>query len=249
MLFLKFSIETFKKHSVLGELMLAGLKKKTRVVDAEYEKLNHCTLAEWLDYHQREIVFRQVSWMGIPTLKNVMDLWIYQELIWEIKPDIIIEFGSFQGGSTLYLAQLLDHLGKGRVLSVDIDHSRFKAEHHRINILTGSTLEQEIITRVWEQAAAGKVMIIHDADHSHDTVLADLRNYAGLVSRNSYFIVEDGIVDLFPPKTILGDALGGPGPLPAVREFLRENENFVIDRNCERYLLTYNPCGYLKRVG
>jgi len=223
-------------------------KPEVRVVDPAYQELNRMTLAGWLDYHQREVVFEKVSWMGIPTLKNVMDLWIYQELLHKVRPDLVIEMGSFQGGSTLYLAQLLELMGAGEVVSVDIDHSRFAARHPRIKMLTGSTRAPETQARLRELAAGRRVMIIHDADHARDTVLADLETYADLVSVDSYFIVEDGVVDLFAPDTLLGGALGGPGPLPAVREFLKRDRRFVVDRECQRYHLTYNPDGFLKKI-
>ncbi|NPA24236.1 MAG: hypothetical protein GXO34_00225, partial [Deltaproteobacteria bacterium] len=191
-----------------------------RIIDSEYEEFNRMNLAAWIDYHQREVVFEKVSWMGIPTLKNVLDLWIYQELLYRVKPDLVIEMGSFRGGSTLYLAQLLEQMDCGRVLSVDLDHSRFEAKHPRISILTGATQDPEVIGQVKKQAAGQRVLVIHDADHNRETVLADLHAYADLVAVGSYFIVEDGIVDLFPSGTLLGDTLPGPGPLPAIREFL-----------------------------
>ena len=218
------------------------------ISDSEYSLLNERSLADWLDYHQRQVVFDQVTWMGIPTLKNVLDLWVYQELIVKIKPDWIIEMGSFQGGSTLYLAQLLENIGHGRVLSIDIDHSQFKTVHPRITMLTGSTQDAGVIKQVYQECGDKKVMIIHDADHTKSMVLADLHSYADLVSKDSYFIVEDGIVDLFAQGTLLGDVMGGPGPLPAIREFIVADQRFVIDRQCERYLLTYNPNGYLKKI-
>lgn len=217
-------------------------------IDPEYLNLNQMTLAGWLDYHQKNVVFDKVSWMGIPTLKNVLDLWVYQELICSLRPDLIIEMGSFKGGSTLYLAQMLEQLGHGRIISVDLDHSQFLAVHNRITIMTGSTQDPKIIARLTEEASGLSVMIIHDADHSRKMVLADLKTYADLVSKDSYFIVEDGVVDLFSKETLLGATMGGPGPLPAVREFLESDPRFMIDRSCERYLLTYNPCGYLKKI-
>ncbi|MCK5681709.1 class I SAM-dependent methyltransferase [bacterium] len=217
-------------------------------IDPEYQKLNQMTLAGWLDYHQREVVFDKVSWMGIPTLKNVMDLWVYQEILFTLQPDLVIEMGSFKGGSALYLAQLLDQFGHGELISVDLDHSQFMAKHARITTLTGSTQDRAVISQLKELAAGKSVMIIHDADHSQKMVLADLITYADLVTKDSYFIVEDGVVDLFAKDTLLGATMNGPGPLPAIREFLTKDKRFVIDRSCERYLLTYNPCGYLKKI-
>ena len=221
---------------------------KVEIIDSEYENLNELNLAGWLDNHQRNVVFDRVSWMGIPTWKNVLDLWIYQELIFKVRPDIIVEMGSFKGGSTLYLAHLLDNIGQGRVISVDIDHSNFVASHDRITTLTGATQDPEIIVQIKNICVDARIMVIHDADHSKDMVLADLYAYADIVSEDSYFIVEDGVVDLFSQQSLLGGALGGPGPLPAIREFLESDRRFVVDRDCERYQLTYNPNGYLKRI-
>ncbi|MBN2706061.1 MAG: class I SAM-dependent methyltransferase [Deltaproteobacteria bacterium] len=218
------------------------------VVDAEYEQLERTSLASWLEYHQREVVFDQVHWMGIPTLKNVLDLWIYQEIIFTQRPELIIEMGSFKGGSTLYLAQLLEIIGNGRIISADLHHSQFQAKHRLITTLTGSTQAPEVAARLRQEATAGSVLIIHDADHRQATVLADLKLYADLVSKGSYFIVEDGVVDIFGENSLLGSTMGGPGPLPAIREFLEQDKRFVIDRSRERYLLTYNPCGYLKKI-
>ena len=223
-------------------------KEDVKTIDSEYQNLNQMTLSGWLDYHQKNVVFDKVSWMGIPTLKTVLDLWIYQELIYSLRPDLIIEMGSFKGGSTLYLAQMLEQIGHGCIISVDLDHSHFMASHTRITTVTGSTQDPAIIERLKGEASGRSVMIIHDADHSRNMVLADLQTYADLVSKNSYFIVEDGVVDLFAEDTLLGSTMGGPGPLPAVRKFLEQDQRFIIDRSCERYLLTYNPCGYLKKI-
>ncbi|MBN2707234.1 MAG: class I SAM-dependent methyltransferase [Deltaproteobacteria bacterium] len=222
--------------------------REVRVRDFEYGLLNQLSLAAWLEDHQRRVVFNQVSWMGVPTLKNVLDLWIYQEIVVELRPDLIIEMGSFQGGSTLYLAHLLELLGHGRVVSVDLDHSRFVADHPRITTLTGSTQSPAVADCLRREAAAGSVLIIHDADHSYQAVLADLCLYADLVTKGSYFIVEDGVVDLFGEDSLLGSTMGGPGPLPAIREFLAKDRRFEADPRKERYLLTYNPRGYLKKI-
>ena len=218
------------------------------VVDSEYASLNELSLAGWLDYHHKSVLFEKVRWMGVTTWKNVLDLWVYQELIFEVQPDLIVEMGSYKGGSTLYLAYLLDIIGHGRVLSVDIDHSNFVVSHSRITILTGSTQDQKVINHIKQVCRNLKVMIIHDADHTATMVLKDLNTYADLVAKDSYFIVEDGIVDLFSGQSVIGGSLGEPGPLSAIREFLKKDRRFVVDRDCEKYRLTSNPNGYLKKI-
>jgi cephalosporin hydroxylase len=184
--------------------------------------------------------------MGVRALKNPFDAWIYQEIIYEVKPDVIVEIGSAEGGSTLYFANLLDILRKGRVISVDIDRTKYKIKHKRIITVTGNSSSPGIISKVTKFCKGKSVLIIHDADHSKNQVLNDLNNYSPLVSIDSYFIVEDSIVDLFKPGVDFGDYR--EGPLAAVEEFLDKNNNFVADAKRERYILTYNPMGFLKRI-
>lgn len=184
--------------------------------------------------------------MGIKIYKNPMDSWIYQEIIYDVQPDVIVEIGSKFGGSTKYFANLLDLLDKGQVISVDINRKHYDFEHPRVIALTGDSASPEIVSEVAQLCKDKTVLVIHDGDHSKKQVLKDLQNYAGFVTPGSYFIVEDGIVDLYH----FGDGLGFKegGPLAAVEEFLTENKNFVIDEQKERYILTYNPKGFLKRI-
>ena len=184
--------------------------------------------------------------MGVHTIKNPLDAWIYQEIIYDVQPDVIIEIGSFEGGSTLYFAHLLDILGKGMVISIDIQRKIYNVEHNRIVVITGDSSSQEVILKVSELSTGKSVLIIHDGDHHKEQVLSDLQNYSKFVSLNSYFIVEDGIIDLFKP----GDGIGShrEGPLAAAEQFLGKNRDFIADTERERYILTYNPRGFLKRI-
>lgn len=212
----------------------------------EYRRRFQMTLEEWMLYHQTDIVFDQCTWMGVKALKNPLDAWIYQEIIFEVKPDVIVELGSMWGGAALYLASLLDLLGHGQVVSVDISRERFSARHPRFVLITGSTTDPEVIAQVQKVCEGKRTLVIHDAAHDKPTVLADLRTYSRLVNVGSYLIVEDGFGDLFYPGTPIG--MAEDGPLPAIEEFIEENPNFVIDKSRERYLLTLNPLGFLKRV-
>jgi cephalosporin hydroxylase len=232
----------FSNPAILFRLAI----RKLRPMRKEYRRLNRLTLRQWLFYHHRHIVFNKVSWMGVPALKNPLDAWVYQEIIYEVKPDIIIEIGSRYGGSTRYFADLLVLLGKGKVVSIDIDRSCYMVEHERIVTITGPSSAPETIAEIIALCRDKSVLLIHDGDHHKEQVLTDLRTYANFVSVNSYLIVEDGIMDLFRP----GDGIGKDydGPLAAVEEFLKENTNFVVDSSRERYILTYNPKGFLKRI-
>ena len=198
------------------------------------------TLLEWLKYHHEKVVFNEVSWMGVPFHKNVLDAWIYQELIFKVKPDIIVEIGSENGGSTLYFAHLLDCIGKGIVISIDVERRPYKVVHDRIIEITGHSSAEEVIGKVYKLTKDKTVLINQDGGHSEDQVFRDLTNYSGLVSVGSYFIVEDTL--LYPYAGLK------EGPLMAINRFLETNHNFVTDLECERYILTANPSGYLKRV-
>ncbi|MFQ5750655.1 MAG: CmcI family methyltransferase [bacterium] len=222
------------------------LGKLKAVKRSEYEARLSKTLAEWIIFHQNEIITKQVTWMGIPIWKNVLDLHIYQEIIFEQSPEMIVEIGSAHGGSTLYLANICDLLGKGTIVSVDLNRDNFMAKHERILALTGNSTNKDIIQKVHELVNGRAALVIQDGDHSKEIVLADLRNYSDLVPLNGYFIIEDTIVDVFNPGNGVGRTI--KGPMCAIEEFLAENANFVIDEARERYLLTQNPKGYLKRV-
>jgi cephalosporin hydroxylase len=181
--------------------------------------------------------------MGKKAKKFPMDAWVFQEIIHEVSPDAIIEIGNLNGGSTLFLAHMLDILGKGKVLGIDIDHSRIDFKHHRIKWITGDANSPRILTRVRESLkSCEKVMVVEDSSHTYSNTLNVLRNYNSFVSVGSYFIVEDGICKyqfIDGPK---------PGPYDAVTDFLKENNNFVVDKSREKFIITYNPNGYLKRV-
>jgi cephalosporin hydroxylase len=178
------------------------------------------------------------TWLGKQVLKNPMDLWIYQEILNRTKPDLIIETGTFQGGSAFYLASICDLLDQGRVVTVDIEE-RKRPEHPRITYLTGSSVAEEVVSRIRDEIGPeDKVMVILDSDHSREHVLAELHIYAPLVSDGCYLIVED---------TGAGEWEADADAGSAVEEFLAGNQAFNVDRKCEKFLLTNNPGGYLHR--
>lgn len=182
------------------------------------------------------------KWLGTPLLKCPFDLWIYQELITRVRPDVIVETGTHKGGSALYLASICDLLDHGRVLTVDIREKEGRPEHPRITYLTGSSTAPEIVDRIKEEAK-GTVMVILDSYHSRDHVLEKLELYGPLVDPGSYVIVEDTNMNGHPshPKF-------GPGPWEAVEAFLGSHSEFRVDEDCEKFFLTMNPRGYLLRV-
>tara|TARA_A200000113_G_scaffold156788_1_gene141418 strand:- start:572 stop:1216 length:645 start_codon:yes stop_codon:yes gene_type:complete len=181
---------------------------------------------------------------GIQTWKNPIDFWIYQEIVFDIKPDLIIEIGLHRGGSTLALAHMLDRNENGRIIGIDLSLSLIEEQvrkHDRILLMEGNPLE--LFVKVNQFISPDStVLIIEDSSHEYENTLAVLNMYGTLVSENSFFIVEDGIcyhgLDVGPK----------PGPYEAVHDFIKDNENFAIDRSKEDFLLTWNPCGFLKRI-
>jgi cephalosporin hydroxylase len=197
-----------------------------------------------IHYHEK-LLFDKVTWMGTTARKMILDAWVYQQILYEVKPDFIVEIANAEGGSTQFLANMLDLLGGGEVIAVDIDHSLFQVSHPRIHLVTGDSLAPETLSRVAEIARGGRGLVIHDGDHSREHVLRDLHAYAPFVGVGSYFIVEDTVIDLFRA----GDGLGTvDGPLGAVEQFVREDSRFQIDSDREYFLITFNPRGYLRRV-
>ena len=180
----------------------------------------------------------------MPLLKCPLDLWIYQEIVFELKPDVIIECGTAKGGTALFLASLCDLVNNGKIITIDIKSDRDRPRHERITYLVGSSISEEVVKKVKTMIGENdKIMVILDSDHTMGHVLSELRIYGKLVSKGSYMIVEDTNVNGHPV-----DPDHGPGPMEAVERFLSEDKDFILDKGKEKFFLTFNPNGYLKRV-
>jgi len=191
----------------------------------------------------RSGVFNHTEWMGVKTAKCPMDMWVYQEMIVRLKIDLIIETGTWLGGSALFFAHVMDSAGRGEVITVDIEPQRGRPEHPRIKYLTGSSIDDDILSQMSQACQQHQsVLVILDSDHRSAHKLAELRAYSDFVTPGSYLIAEDTCFDYFPAWPEFG-----PGPSKAVREFLRETNDFVVDRNAERHMLTFCPDGFLRR--
>ncbi|KXB07237.1 cephalosporin hydroxylase [candidate division MSBL1 archaeon SCGC-AAA382C18] len=187
--------------------------------------------------------FQNTYWLGIPAFKCPLDLWIYQEIIVDLKPDVIIEAGTAYGGSALFLASICDLVEKGEVITIDIEEVDERPNHNRIKYLTGSSVSIDIVDRVKSYIGEEEeVMVILDSDHSKDHVLEELRVYGNLVTEGQYLVVEDTNLNGNP---VCPD--NGPGPMEAVKEFLENNDRFQIDESKEKFYLTFSPRGYLRK--
>lgn len=198
------------------------------------------------------------SWMGRPIIQYPQDMIAMQEIIWELKPDLIIETGIAHGGSLIYYASILELIGKGEVLGIDIDirkHNRAEIEKHpmfrRIQMIEGSSVDQDTVDKVAAVAAGkGTVLVALDSNHTHEHVLQELEMYSPFVSKGSYLVVFDTIVEDLPNNYVPGRPWKqGDNPKTAVREFLRLHHEFETDKSIDnKLLISVGPDGYLKRV-
>ncbi len=200
------------------------------------------------------------SWMGRPIIAYPQDMIAMQELIWEVKPDLIIETGVAHGGSIVYYASLLELIGgDGLVLGIDIDirkHNRDLIEAHpmmkRIKLLEGSSVSNEIVSQVKEIASKKKkIMVCLDSNHTHEHVSEELKNYAPLTSVDSYCVIFDTVVEDMPKDWDWGVRSWGVGnnPKTAVFEYLKTNSNFEINKSIDnKLLISVAPDGFLKRI-
>ena len=182
-------------------------------------------------------------WFGCRILKCPLDMWVYQEILFETKPDLIVETGTCDGGSAFFMASICDYLGKGEIITIDIESKPNRPQHKRIQYWTDSSISPEVIAKVSRAAQGRSVMVILDADHSQKHVSAELAVYSPLVSRGNYLIVEDTNLNGHP-----ANPEHGPGPMEAVEDFLKRNSAFQIDQSKEKFFMTFNPRGYLKRI-
>lgn len=195
-------------------------------------------------YYHKGSTWQKTYWMGVPVQKLPSDLFIYQEILYEIRPDIIIETGTFAGGSAYYMAHICDILGHGKIITIDINRYKNRPFHLRIKYIQGSSINPEIIQEVRNSIMKDlKVLVILDSDHSEKHVRQELDLYSKFVTKGSYLIVEDSNINDHPVYPTFG-----PGPMEAVDDFLLTNEDFIIDLSREKFLMTFNPRGYLKRI-
>jgi cephalosporin hydroxylase len=188
--------------------------------------------------------FGSVTWLGQPIWQNVLDLWTIQETIAEVRPQLLVECGTYRGGSSLFYANLFDLMGQGEVVTIDVE-KRHELSHPRVTYLIGDSTSDEVLAKVREKSArcSGPVMVILDSDHSQAHVRREIERYAPLVTPGSYCLVQDGVID-----TLSVFRSYRPGPLPAIEEFLRSTQEFELDAaRSERYLVTHHPKGWLRR--
>lgn len=233
-------------------LQRAGRRIETDI----YSEDGFNALAElWTRSAWQKRISYEPTWMGIPIIQLPEDILMMHELIYKVKPYVIVETGTAHGGTAIFYASMLELLGKGRVISIDIEirkNNRLAIEAHpmskRITLIEGSSIDEPVVARVREMIGLGdKVLVALDSNHSFDHVRLELEKYAPLVTPGSYIVVFDGVMQ------ILADAPSGKSewalnnPTLAAEDFLAIHPEFEIDPYYNRLTATYCPGGFLKR--
>lgn len=254
-------IDNFKKHRLKENIVMS--------TDKNLSKLSLDFLCESSKYNYSY----NFDWLGVPIIQYPQDIISFQEIVWKIKPDLIIEFGIARGGSLIYSASLLaliDMCEKKyfslndkkqthrKVLGIDIDirkHNKIEILKHplskNIKMIEGSSLDVKTINKVNEFSKSYKnILVCLDSNHTHHHVLEELNAYANLASINSYCLVFDTVIEDMP-KVLNENREWGPAnsPKSAVKEFLKSNNNFIIDKTYQnKSLITSAPDGFLKKI-
>jgi cephalosporin hydroxylase len=229
---------------------IEGLKS-----DADLQALSRIWLREITRYKYAY----NFSWMGRPIIQFPQDMVGMQEIIWQTKPDIIIETGVAHGGSIIYYASLMEMLGNGgKVIGIDIDirsHNRIEIEQHpmykNIVLIEGSSISTDTFNQVSTiVGSTKKVLVILDSNHTHEHVLKELELYSTLICKGHYLVVFDTLIEDMPDDLISERPWGkGNNPKTAVKEFMLSNNRFEIDKNIEaKLLITVAPDGFLKCI-
>jgi cephalosporin hydroxylase len=209
----------------------------------------------WIKVGAERRVMYDVTWLGRPIIQFPTDMVLIQELLWKVRPDVVIETGVAHGGSLVFAASILELIGQGRVIGVDIEirpHNREAITTHplahRISLVEGSSTAPETFAQVRQRIKKGeRVAVFLDSNHSEDHVKKELELYAPLVSEGSYLVVHDGA------QAWVGEIPGGRAewlhnhPLGAIQSFLAFNKSFSVDPQYTRYGITSSPCGFLKK--
>ena len=261
-------------EKIIGQAAAFEIERANRIANYPSNHAWHNLSTQWLKHAFEQHYMYNFTCMGRPIIQTPIDIVAMQELIWSIKPDLIIETGIAHGGSLIFSASMLAQLdlcdaieadekidariSRRKVLGIDIDiraHNRAAIEAHpmasRIQMIQGSSIAPEIIEQVKQIAKNySRILVCLDSNHTHNHVLAELQAYAPLTSKDSYCVVFDTIIEDMPEE-MFPDRPWGPGnnPKTAVWKYLKTHPEFEIDKSIQHKLqITVAPDGYLKRI-
>lgn len=200
----------------------------------------------------------QWSWLGLPMIQLPADIVVLQEIVWETRPQLVVETGLARGGSAIFFSSMFELLGEGEVVAVEIDvraHNRQRIQEHplsrRVTIIEGSSVDPHVVAAVRARAdAADRVMVMLDSNHTHEHVLAELEAYAPLVTVGQFLVVSDTAIETFPEQTHRPRPWKpGDNPHTALKEYMRGTSRFVVEPHIDaKLLMTASPGGYLRCV-
>lgn len=242
-----------KEFEIRNKKMIKSMSKD--------KQLRKFTNSWFLNSHKYEYSYH-FSWLGRPIIQFPQDMIAIQEIIWKVKPDLIIETGIARGGSLILSASILELLRNGIVIGIDVDireHNKIEIKKHplfkRILMIEGSSIDKKIVNKIFKLAKGKKkILLFLDSNHSHNHVLKELQAYSPLIMKGSYIVVFDTVIDDLPKNWLKEQGINRPwdkmdNPKTAVREFLKFNNRFKVDSNIEnKLLITTAPEGYLKCI-
>ena len=242
-------MDPIEKFELERELRIEAQGKNKLLVEAA-----NCFMRESI----KPMYSYNFSWMGRPIIQYPQDIVAMQEILWSVKPDLVIETGIAHGGSIIFHASILELMGKGEVLGIDIEirpHNRKAIEKHpmykRITMIEGDSVSGFVLDQVREKVRGKKkVLVCLDSNHTHDHVLNEMKSYSPFVTKGSYLIVFDTIIeelpsDFYPDRPWTKS----DNPKTAVRDFLKVNDRFAVDKSVEsKLLITVAPNGYLRCI-
>lgn len=227
-------VQHTRTQSELKAEMEAIATQHKGVIDEFHKLFYACPFTHGMTYFE-----------NVPLLKSPSDLWVYQEMLWDLRPTLIIETGTACGGSALFFARTLDRIGgQSMVVTIDIDAAPEMPKHRRITPIIGSSVDPEIVRAMRACASTHpRVMVVLDSDHSQEHVMAELEAYADLVTPGQFLVVEDTNICGRPVEI---DWKGGPGPGEAVDAWWPAHPEFETHPMTQRYLMTFHT--WLRRV-
>ena len=212
--------------------------------------------ALWTKVAYTHRVMYEPTWMGVPIIQLPGDMVVMQELIWKIRPDVIVECGLAHGGAAVLYASICEMIGHGRIIGIDVDirkHNRVVLENqpmaHRIELIEGSSIDPETVERVLQSVAgAGTVLVVLDSKHTTEHVYKELQLYSPMVTPGSYLVAMDGVQAFFWDGPTGKPEWRDNSPLHALRRFISETKDFRVDDHYCRLQITTSPEGFLRRL-
>lgn len=209
----------------------------------------------WIKSSFHHKIMYEPTWLGVPIIQYPNDMVLMQELIWKLRPDVVVETGVAHGGSAVLYASILELIGKGKVIGVDIEirrHNRLAINSHplsrRIELVEGSSTAPEMIDEVRSRIQTrGEVLVVLDSNHSYDHVISEMELYKEFISPGGYMVVMDGVQEMLSDTPSGNKEWKHNNPFAAIREFLSRHPNWEEDSYYIRTHITCNPSGFLRR--